>query len=749
MISLNPNRPVLSTQVAKSSAPKKEIAAAPQAAASSIPSESASLSSFPTRIANVTSSAVAEAAAKYEGADYVPGELIVKLNGGMEAGLMSDFAGEYGAKVIEKFDLPEKVFKSVGGDMLRLKLPAGINVFEAVAAMKEDARIAYAEPNEIITLDEFQANSQATASQEKPGQPGVPNDLDPKLWGLNNTGQTGGTPGADVSALEAWKVSTGDGSANGPLIAVIDTGIDYNHPDLKANMWSNPGEIPGDGIDNDGNGIIDDVYGYYPGGNSGDPMDGHSHGTHCAGTIAGVGNNGEGVTGVMQNARLMAVKIFSDGGSTTTADIVKGLNYATAMGADITSNSWGGGGRSEAIYDAFKASDALHVIAAGNSNYDNDKRDNFPSNYDLDNIVAVAATDHNDRKASFSQWGATSVDVAAPGVNIWSTVPISKGNYGNKSGTSMATPHVSGGAGLIMSAYPDASNAEIKARLIHGSDKVDALKGISVSNGRVNFAAALEDDKIAPGAPNDFRASDINSRGAQVSWTSVGDDKWANGAAQAVELFVSDKPLTSDNTSVQTIGLAGAAEVGDLATYQYSVLPSDSDRTVHIGMQSIDNVANRSELRTTSFVVPAADVALKDDFDGQSVSFSAAGDFKTVDVEGRGKVFSSATQATTGNSAITSPSIDLTSKSGAFLKFDSKSELTWNERAAVKVSSDGGENWTTVSNLERSQGWKEAGIDLSAFDGQSIQVRFEVTAREGRATGGLLVDNVALLTNKG
>ncbi len=746
MNSLNTNRPVLGTQIAKQSAPKKEVAAAPQSAAPPAPAESANLSSVPARIANVTSAAVAEAAAKYEGADYVPGELIVKMNGGMEAGLMSDFAGEYGAKVIEKFNLPEQVFKSVGGDMLRLKLPAGINVFEAVAAMKEDGRVAYAEPNEIITLDEVQNGSQPPAGQQ-PGEPGVPNDLDPKLWGLNNTGQTGGTAGADVSALEAWKVTTGDGSANGPLIAVIDTGIDYNHPDLKANMWTNPGEIPGDGIDNDGNGVIDDIHGYYPAQDSGNPMDGHSHGTHCAGTIAGVGNNGEGVTGVMQNARLMGIKIFSDGGSTTTADIVKGINYATQMGADITSNSWGGGGRSEAIYDAFKANPALHVIAAGNSNYDNDKRDNFPSNYDLDNIVAVAATDHNDRKASFSQWGANSVDVAAPGVNIWSTVPISKGSYGNKSGTSMATPHVSGGAGLIMSQFPGISNDEVKARLIYGSDKVDALKDISVSDGRVNFAASLEQDEIAPGAPNDFRAANVNSRGAQVSWTSVGDDKWANGAAQAVELFISDKPIAADNVNIQKVGLSGAAEVGDLASYQYSVLPSDSERTVHMGMQSLDNVANRSEMRTTSFVIPAADVALRDNFDGQSVSFTAAGDFKTVDVEGRGKVFSSATDSTTGNSAITSPTIDLTEKTGAFLKFDSKSALTWSERGAVKVSSDGGETWNTVSNLERTQDWNESGIDLSAYDGKSIQVRFEVTAREGRSTGGLLVDNVALLTN--
>ena len=620
------NRPMLA---ARQAAPKAEASAAVKASAApaaSGPAESASFGSVPARIMNVAPSDVAAAESKYDGVEVEPGELIVKMNGSIENGLMGDFAGEYGAKVIEKFDLGGDIFKSFGGDMMRLKLPAGISPFEAMAAMKADDRVAFAEPNEVIYLEEVQDQA-PPQGQQPPAENGEPNDLDAKLWGLKNTGQTGGTAGADTSAVGAWQVTKGDGSENGPLIAVIDTGIDYNHPDLKNNMWTNPGEIAGDGIDNDGNGVIDDMHGYYPGGNSGDPMDGHSHGTHCAGTIAAEGNNGEGVTGVMQDARLMAVKIFSDSGRTTAADIVKGINYANKMGADITSNSWGGGGRSEAIYEAFKANDALHVIAAGNSNYDNDKRDNFPSNYDLDNIVAVAATNHDDQRASFSQWGANSVDVAAPGRNIWSTVPTSKGSYGNKSGTSMATPHVSGGAGLIMSAYPDATNAEVKARLIHGSDKIDSLNDISVSDGRVNFAASVEDDKVAPGSPNDFGANKVSSRGAELSWTSVGDDKWANGAAQGVELLVSDKPFGSQEANVKTIGLGGAAEVGDLATYKYDVLPSESERTVHFGMQSVDNAANRSELRTATVTIPAADAALKDDFDGQSVSFSASGDF--------------------------------------------------------------------------------------------------------------------------
>ena len=745
---ININRSILSAQAARPKAAAAAPAQAAPAAAQAAPGESSSLSSVPARIATVSPQAAAEVAAKYEGAEVVPGEMMVKLNPGMEAGLMGDFASEYGAKVVEKFDTG--VFKSFGGELLRIKLPAGIDYSEAVAAMADDSRVAYAEPNLVYTLPEVQHGQEQQQGQEPPKDPTNPNDPDfNKLWGMNNDGQTGGTAGADVSAKEAWAITTGDGSDNGPLIAVIDTGVDYTHPDLAANMWTNPGEIPGDGIDNDGNGVIDDVHGYNAFADSGDPMDGHSHGTHCSGTIAGVGNNGVGVTGVMHDANLMAVKIFSDAGRTSTDAIVRGIMYSAKMGADITSNSWGGGPRSEAIYDAFKSNDALHVIAAGNSGYDNDKRDNFPSNYDLDNIVAVAAIDHNDTKARFSQYGEKNVDVSAPGVDIYST--INGGGYASYSGTSMATPHVSGGAGLIMSQYPEMSNAEIKDRLIFGSDRKEALNDISVSDGRVNFASSLEDDKVAPGAPNDFKTSNLSSRGGTLSWTSVGDDKWANGAAQTVEIRVSDQPINAENFAEATaFTMAGAAEVGDLASINFSGAPSETASNVHFAMRSIDNVGNKSEIRTASANVPAAAVALAENFDGETNGFAASGDFKTVEVEGRGKVFSSASGegGSKGASAITSGAIDLTEKTGAYLKFDAKTSLSWGESATVQVSEDGGENWTRVGSMERRSDWSEQGIDLSAFDGKNIQVRFDVQSREGRNSAGMMVDNVKLLADQ-
>jgi subtilisin family serine protease len=741
---INNQRPILNTQAARPTAAAAPAAA--PAAAQAAPAESSSLNSLPARISNVAPSAVAEVTAKYEGADVIPGEMIVKLHPGMEAGLMGDFAGDYGAKMVEKFDLPTSMFKSFEGDLIRIKLPAGISYQEATAAMQEDSRVAYAEPNLVYTLDDVQ-QGQDQQGQQPPRDPSSPNDLDEKLWGLNNTGQTGGTAGAHVSAKEAWAIQTGNGNDNGPLIAVIDTGIDYSHPDLAANMWTNPGEIPGDGIDNDNNGVIDDVHGYNAYADSGDPMDGHSHGTHCSGTIAGVGNNGQGVTGVMQDANLMGVKIFSDSGSTSVDAIVRGIAYSAKMGADITSNSWGGGRRSEAIYDAFRTNDALHVIAAGNSNYDNDARDNFPSNYDLDNIVAVAATNHNDQRASFSQWGATKVDVSAPGRDIYST--INGGGYASYSGTSMATPHVSGGAGLIMSEYPEASNEEVKNRLIFGSDRVDSLNDISVSDGRVNFAASLDNDTTAPGAPNDFKTSNLSSRGGTLSWTSVGDDKWANGAAQTVEIRTSSEPIDGENfADAQAVTFGGAAEVGDLASVAFGGAPSEEATQVHFAMRSIDNVGNHSEMRTASATIPAAGVAFGENFDGQSTSFGATGDFQAVDVEGRGKVFSSASGegGSKGTSALTSGAIDLSDKSNSFLKFDAKTNLYWGESASVEVSEDG-ENWTSVGDMARRGDWAEQGVDLSAYDGKSVQLRFNHVGREGRNSGGMMVDNVKVLAD--
>ena len=211
---------------------------------------------------------------------------------------------------------------------------------------------------------------------------------------LSNRGQTFGKPGADISAKEAWQVTTG--SKTGPIVAIIDTGINYNHEAIKGNIWTNPGEIPGDGIDNDNNGVVDDIHGFNAAADSGDPLDDNDHGSHCAGSIAADGNNSKGLYGVSQKGNLMGVKFLTARGGGTLADAIESVLYATKMGARVTSNSWGGGGFNQALYDAFKSSPAMHIIAAGNESNNNDARPAYPATFDLPNVISVAATDHND-----------------------------------------------------------------------------------------------------------------------------------------------------------------------------------------------------------------------------------------------------------------------------------------------------------------------------------------------------------------
>jgi subtilisin family serine protease len=313
---------------------------------------------------------------------------------------------------------------------------------------------------------------------------------DGTLWGLRNQGQNGGVSGADIDAVGAWQTTTGSSDV---IVAVIDTGIRHTHTDLAANMWVNPGEIAGNGVDDDSNGYVDDVHGINAIDNSGNAMDTDGHGTHCAGTIGGVANGGGPIVGVAWNVRLMALKFLGpDGGF--TSDAIQCIDYAISKGAHITSNSWGGGGFSQALADAIERANLaniLFVAAAGNSGTDNDQQPHYPSNYGNSNVVAVAALDRSDNLAWFSCFGTTSVDLGAPGVAIYSSTAESDTAYNSYNGTSMATPHVSGVAALLKSRFPNASVAELKQRLLESVRPIPSLAGKSVTGGALDAAAAL------------------------------------------------------------------------------------------------------------------------------------------------------------------------------------------------------------------------------------------------------------------
>jgi subtilisin family serine protease len=291
-----------------------------------------------------------------------------------------------------------------------------------------------------------------------------------------------------ISAPVAWDTLTGSAAVK---VAVIDTGIDYSHADLNANISINAGEIPGNGVDDDANGYVDDYLGYNFAYSNGDPYDDDGHGTHCAGTIGARGNNGVGVVGVNWQVGLLAVKVLDNQGSGYLSDIAAGIDYAVARGASVISMSLGGSDNSSILEDAIagaKAADILVVVAAGNETANNDVTPSYPANSVHENVISVAATTSSDSLASFSNWGRTTVHVAAPGNSIVSTIP---GGYASYSGTSMATPHVAGVAALMKAANSGLSYAQVKSILMQTVDPISSLSTRVASGGRINAASAV------------------------------------------------------------------------------------------------------------------------------------------------------------------------------------------------------------------------------------------------------------------
>jgi subtilisin family serine protease len=292
----------------------------------------------------------------------------------------------------------------------------------------------------------------------------------------------------NAALLSAWGVATGSKSVQ---IAIIDTGVQYTHPDLAANMWSNPNEVV-DGLDNDNNGFVDDTIGYDFVQSDNDPNDSNEHGTHCSGSAGAVGNNGEGVAGASWSASIMAVRVLDAQGAGFLSDVASGVRYAVDNGAHVLSLSLGGSSSSQVLENALSyacSKGALVAVAAGNESANNDVTPSFPANYNLPCLISVAATDSSDQLADFSNFGASTVHIAAPGVEILSTVPGS--SYGFLSGTSMATPLVAGIGALVKSVKPELSGVDIKNVLLQSVDNLPQLNGKVTSGGRVNAANAI------------------------------------------------------------------------------------------------------------------------------------------------------------------------------------------------------------------------------------------------------------------
>jgi len=425
-----------------------------------------------------------EAVVSKEQLAFVPNEVLVKLKDGKSSTkAKSTVLSLIGGTIVES--IQTSAMKSSNRDEVLL-VSSKLSTLDAIAQLKGHADVEYAEPN-------FIYNHHATSND--------PSYTNGTLWGMYGDATTPSNQYGS-QAGEAW--AAGNTGSSSVYIGIIDEGYMYDHEDLAANAGTNPGEIAGNGVDDDNNGYVDDVYGWDFDGDDNSVFDGvdDDHGTHVAGTIGGVGNNGTGIAGVAWNVKLMSGKFLGRRGG-TTASAIKAVDYFTDLkqrhGINLvaTSNSWGGGGFSQGLFDAIERANSagiLFIAAAGNATNNNDANLSYPGSYTNSNIIAVASITNSGGISSFSNYGATTVDIGAPGSGIYSSVPVrSKGQmvsgYATYSGTSMATPHVSGGAALYAASHPGATAAQIKAAIMSSAVPTSSLSGKCVTGGRLDVSA--------------------------------------------------------------------------------------------------------------------------------------------------------------------------------------------------------------------------------------------------------------------
>jgi large repetitive protein len=469
-----------------------------------------------------------------------PSTLLVQFKAGAaDAGQAQALQG-VGATVIYQYSL-------VPG-LLAIEVGNGLTVAQAIAQLSANPAVQYAEPDYIVR------------------HTGVPNDANFNLqWGCHNTGQnilgSVGVVDADIDGPEAWDNFTGDPNF---VVAIIDTGTLWSHPDLAANIWTNPGEVPGNGVDDDGNGYVDDTRGWDFFSSDNNPTDSDGHGTHTAGTVGAISNNGTGVAGVCWNVKLMPLRFLGPGGGSISGAIAS-LQYAVGKGVKVSNNSWGGGGFSQSMLNAINNSQSVghvFVAAAGNAGTNNDSSPFYPAAYNSANLIAVASTTNKDQKSGFSNYGATTVDIAGPGSDIVST-HLSNG-YAYLSGTSMACPHVAGVTALVYGKNPTWTWSQVRTQVLNTARKVSALNGLCVTGGVVNAQAAVggAPGNTAPAVTISSPTSGSSfSLGVNVNFTGAANDQ-QQGNMSASLVWVSNLQGTIGNgASFGTTTLAAGTHI--------------------------------------------------------------------------------------------------------------------------------------------------------------------------------------------
>ena len=563
-------------------------------------------------------------------------------------------------------------------------------------------------------------------------------------WGLHNTGQTGGTPGADVHAPEAWPFIP---VLTPVLVAVLDDGVEIGHPDLAANIAINPGEIPGDGIDNDGNGYIDDVKGWDFADGDNDPSPpstSSSHGTHVAGIVAAVSNNAIGIASASRNVKILPVRFYR-GQSTWMSDLILACDYARIRGAKVVNISYNLDGWNQLLVDAFNrlnGIDSVVMLSAGNNGAANPPR--LAMLNLAPNLCFVASTDANDNLSGFSNYGAQ-VQVAAPGENILSTVPF--GAYTNMSGTSMATPFAAGILGTVRAMFPALTATQSITRLGITSDKKASLSG-KVKFGRVNLANAITSDLVAPSPVSGLTILKRSSGTFLTQFTSTGDDALSGGASY-YDVRTSAAPITdanfysaTPNNFATNTPLAG----NPVKTSISGIIPGGA---YYVGVKAFDKVGNESLVTSAgpfSLLPPLA----YDNMEG-APGFTGTGTWALTTAVSNSGTHSwtdspAGNYANNENSTLTyNTPISVTGPMTAtfMMRYDLESGFDF---LTLEASTDGGITWAAINTTTGQSGpvFQAFSVPLTSFVGQTVRLRFHLTSDSSVTGDGVYIDDFAL-----
>jgi subtilisin family serine protease len=645
------------------------------------------------------------------------------------------YAGDQAIVAWERGDRPEaaEAIEGADGEVISANASGDFYVVETPTDSGEWAReledqgtIRYAEPDYVVEATEL-----------------IPDDpLWSQMWGLEKVG-----------APEAWVSGGGGGEA---IVGVIDSGVDYTHEDLVDQMWVNPGEVPNNHIDDDGNGYVDDIHGIDCASNDTrpsdtDPMDENGHGTHVAGTIGAEGNNSIGVPGVDWDVRIMALRFLGSSGSGSTSNAIECLDYATEMGARITNDSWGGAGSSLALSEAIQRAEAagsIFVAAAGNSDRNLDLSPAYPASYPFTNVVSVAASTPSDGVASFSNHGGLTVDLAAPGTDILSTFPValdhdgSVDGYARLDGTSMAAPHVAGAAAWLWSEDPDAEYEEILDRLYDTAAQPAGLEG-EVIHGRLDLAAAAEVDAVAPGGLSLIGES-AGPTSVTVQWEAPHEDDTSGGRALAYHLSYSPTGLDQWATAPAPRPLRPGTE--QRATIE-GLKPAT---TYDFRIRADDNAGNAGESSVPIPVLTGDGVSVfYDDVEAGLDGWSALPSWAaTTEAPHSGTRSWSDSPASfypsTGDVVLLTDAFSLTGVTDPRLTFWHRYDTQFDQDfAIVEIATDGG-SWNELARFSGQADEYQAVVrSLDEYESAaSARIRFRLVSNDTSEADGWYIDDV-------